>query len=80
MAKVHLEIIDNDEEVDVYIDGSNKNILAAWMHLTVLVADTVKMPLPVLLAMCSSLEGKIKDSCRKSEKFRIDLSHLPRKE
>lgn len=80
MYMVRLEYVDDGKEVNVYIDGPNKKLLEAWIHLTILVADTVRIPLPVLLTMCSILEGRVKDLSRQTEKIRIDLSNLPRKD
>lgn len=72
---VHLEIVNTDTEGRTLIKGETIPVIFAWMQLSAAVAETVKIPLPALLAKCAVLGKQVEALNRYSEDYRIDLSH-----
>lgn len=72
----HLEIISTAADGTIRIEGETADVIFAWMQLSAAVATTVHIPLPALLAGCAALGKDFEALNRRTEDYRIDLSHL----
>lgn len=70
-----METVNTDAGGRTLVDGETIPVILAWMQLTAVVAEAVKLPLPALLAECAVLGKQVEDLNRHSEECRIDLSH-----
>lgn len=69
-----LEIVSTEEVESIQIKGTKTDVIFAWMRLTTVVAEDADLPLPVLLAMCASLEKELENLSRQSAgRIRIRL-------
>ena len=72
----HLEISNTEKDGTVRIEGAKIDVIFSWMQLTAAVADTVKIPLPHLLAECAILGKDFEKLDRLAESFRIEFPDL----
>lgn len=74
MGDAHLEIIGTPKGATIRIEGNRPDIIFAWMQLTASIAESVHVPLPMLLAQCAALGPEFEKLNRATEDCRIDLS------